>query len=274
MAVCFPCFQLLYSVSKFKGIEIVGRPNLVPLDFAILIPSCWRSLIFVRSFSATNDKAYPTRKMILALLNQLSKYALKNDIVEKTYSQFIDVGINEGKANRKPFTKEEIQKLFDNVDRIEFVDTVLIMIYSGLRVGELLDLKIENIHLDERYMVGGLKTEAGRNRIIPINKKIEPFVRKYYEKNKDKEYLITNFKGNQMCYSNYRRKKFDSIMEKLEMKHVPHECRHTFASLMNSANANRLCVKMIIGHSSCGDITEGTYTHKTLEELIEAIDLI
>lgn len=219
-------------------------------------------------------KAYPTRKMILALLNQLSKYALKNDIVEKTYSQFIDVGINEGKANRKPFTKDEIQKLFDNVDRIEFVDTVLIMIYSGLRVGELLDLKIENIHLDERYMVGGLKTEAGRNRIIPINKKIEPFVRKYYEKNKDKEYLITNFKGNQMCYSNYRREKFDSIMEKLEMKHVPHECRHTFASLMNSANANRLCVKMIIGHSSCGDITEGTYTHKTLEELIEAIDLI
>ena len=58
------------------------------------------------------------------------------------------------------------------------------------------------------------------------------------------------------------------------MEHVPHECRHTFASLMNSANANRLCVKMIIGHSSCGDITDGTYTHKSLEELIEAIDLI
>ena len=102
-------------------------------------------------------KAYPTRKMILALLNQLSKYALKNDIVDKTYSQFIDVGINEGKANRKPFTKEEIDKLFKYEEQFDYLDTVLIMIYSGLRIGELLDIRIKNVHLDERYMIGRFK---------------------------------------------------------------------------------------------------------------------
>lgn len=216
-------------------------------------------------------KAYPTRKVIKALMNQLFSFAIKNDIVEKKYSQYVDVGQNEGKINRKPFTKEEIKKLFDNVDKLEWTDTVLIMIFSGLRVGELLDLKTENIHLEERYMVGGLKTKAGRNRIIPINKKIEPFIRKYY--NPKNEYLITNFKGNQMQYSNYRREKFDNVMEKLEMEHNPHECRHTFASLMDTAGANKLCVKRIIGHSS-QDITEDVYTHKTIEELIETIDLI
>lgn len=216
-------------------------------------------------------KQYPTRKMILALLNQLSNYALQNDIVDKKYSQFIDVGVNEGKTKRKPFTQEEIDKLFQYSNELEFVDTVLIMIYSGLRVGELLDIKTENVHLEERYMIGGLKTKAGRNRIIPINKKIEPFIRKYY--NPQNEYLITNFKGKKMCYSNYRREKFDNIMEKLEMKHCPHECRHTFASLMDSANANKLCIKRIIGHSS-QDITEDVYTHKSLQQLIEAIDLI
>ena len=201
----------------------------------------------------------------------IGKDAIKNDIVEKKYSEYVDVGTNEGKVNRKPFTKEEIKKLFDNVDKLEWVDTVLIMIFSGLRVGELLDLKTENIHLEERYMVGGLKTKAGRNRIIPINKKIEPFIRKYY--NPENEYLITNFKGNKMQYSNYRREKFDNVMEKLKMKHNPHECRHTFASLMDSAGANKLCLKRIIGHSS-QDITEDVYTHKTIEELIETIDLI
>lgn len=216
-------------------------------------------------------KGYPTRKIIKALMNQLFSFAIKNDIVEKKYSQFVDVGQNEGKVNRKPFTKEEIKKLFDNVDKLEWTDTVLIMIFSGLSVGELLDLKTENIHLEERYMVGGLKTKAGRNRIIPINKKIEPFIRKYY--NPKNEYLITNFKGNQMQYSNYRREKFDNVMEKLRMKHNPHECRHTFASLMDSAGANKLCLKRIIGHSS-QDITEDVYTHKTIEELIETIDLI
>ena len=216
-------------------------------------------------------KGYPTRKIIKALMNQLFSFAIKNDIVEKKYSQFVDVGQNEGKVNRKPFTKEEIKKLFDNVDKLEWTDTVLIMIFSGLRVGELLDLKTENIHLEERYMVGGLKTKAGINRIIPINKKIEPFIRKYY--NPENEYLITNFKGNKMQYSNYRREKFDNVMEKLKMKHNPHECRHTFASLMDSAGANKLCLKRIIGHSS-QDITEDVYTHKTIEELIETIDLI
>lgn len=217
--------------------------------------------------------AHPTRAMIKTLFRLMFKFAMKNDIVDKDYSQYVDVGKREGKINRTPFTQEEIQKLFDNVDKLEFVDTVLIMIFTGLRVGEMLDIKIENVHLDEGYMVGGFKTEAGRNRIIPINSKIEPFIKNYYEKNKDREYLITNFKGNQMCYSNYRREKFDNIMEKLEMKHRPHDARHTFASLMDSANANKLCIKRIIGHSS-PDITDSVYTHKTLEELKEAIALI
>lgn len=216
-------------------------------------------------------KGYPTRKVIKALMNQLFNFAIKNDIVEKKYSEYVDVGQNEGKINRKPFTQEEIKKLFDNVDKLDWVDTVLIMIFSGLRVGELLDLKTENVHLEERYMVGGLKTRAGRNRIIPINRKIEPFIKKYY--NPKNEYLITNFKGEQMKYSNYRREKFDNVMEKLRMEHNPHDCRHTFASLMDTANANKLCIKRIMGHSS-QDITEDVYTHKSIEELIENIDLI
>ncbi len=118
--------------------------------------------------------AHPTRAMIKTLFRLMFKFAMKNDIVDKDYSQYVDVGKREGKINRTPFTQEEIQKLFDNVDKLEFVDTVLIMIFTGLRVGEMLDIKIENVHLDEGYMVGGFKTEAGRNRIIPINSKIEP----------------------------------------------------------------------------------------------------
>lgn len=179
--------------------------------------------------------AHPTRAVIKTLFNVLFNFAMKNDIVEKNYAQYVDVGKREGKINRKPFTQEEIDKLFKHVNDLEYVDTVLIMIYTGMRVGELLDLKISNIHLDERYMVGGLKTEAGKNRIIPINRKIEPFIRKYYEQNKDKEYLITNVYGRQMQYSNYRREKWDNIMEKMQFEdvHRPHDCRHSFSSIMD-----------------------------------------
>lgn len=218
--------------------------------------------------------AHPTRASIKTLFNVLFTYAMKNDIVEKNYSQYVDVGKREGKINRKPFTLQEIQKIFDNVNAIDYMDTILIMIYTGLRVGELLDLKIKNIHLDERYMIGGFKTEAGTDRIIPINKKIEPYIRKYYEQNKDKEYLIINSLGRPFTYSNYRREKWDNMMEKLELDgHRPHDCRHTFATLMDNANANKLAIKRIMGHAS-PDITDSVYTHKTLEDLIEAIDLI
>lgn len=217
--------------------------------------------------------AHPTRAMIKTVFRLMFKFAMKNDIVNKDYSKYVDVGQREGKINRTPFSQEEIQKLFDNVNKMKFIDTILIMIYTGLRIGELLDIRIENVHLDEDYMIGGLKTEAGKNRTIPINSKIKPYIKRYYEINKDREYLITNFKGNQMSYSNYRREKFDNIMEKLEMKHRPHDARHTFASLMDSANANKLCIKRIMGHSS-SDITDNVYTHKTLEELKEAIALI
>lgn len=218
--------------------------------------------------------AHPTRASIKTLFNVLFTYAMKNDIVEKNYSQYVDVGKREGKINRKPFTLQEIQKIFDNVNAIDYIDTILIMIYTGLRVGELLDLKIKNIHLDERYMIGGFKTEAGTDRIIPINKKIEPYIRKYYEQNKDREYLIINSLGRPFTYSNYRREKWDNMMEKLELDgHRPHDCRHTFATLMDNANANKLAIKRIMGHAS-PDITDSVYTHKTLEDLIEAIDLI
>lgn len=192
--------------------------------------------------------AHPTRASIKTLFNVLFKYAMKNDIVEKDYAQYVDIGKREGKINRKPFTQEEIDKLFKHVNDIDYIDTVLIMIYTGLRIGELLDLKIENVHLDERYMIGGLKTEAGKDRVIPINKKIENFIRKYYEENKNKKYLITNSFGRQMQYSNYRREKWDNIMEKMQFDNVhrPHDCRHTFASLMDTAGANKLCIKRII----------------------------
>lgn len=220
-------------------------------------------------------KAYPTRASIKTLFSTLYNYAIENDISEKNYAKSVDIGSRERKSQRYPFSHEEIETLFKYVNEIDYTDTVLIMIYTGLRIGELLNIKIKDVHLDERYMVGGSKTEAGINRIIPINKKIEPFIRKYYEKNKDNTYLITNAFGRQMKYSNYRREKWDNIMEKMEFKnkHRPHDARHTFACLMDEVNANRLCFKRIIGHAS-QDITDEVYIHKTISQLVDTIDLI
>ena len=198
-------------------------------------------------------------------------YAIKNDVVDKKYSTYIDVGKNEGKSKRKPFTPEEMEKLFEYEKDLDFIDTIIILLYTGLRIGELLTIKRENVFIDKRYMIGGIKTDAGKDRIIPIHERIVPYIQKWY--NKNTTWLITNFEGEQMQYSNYKREKFENIMEKLGMKHNPHDTRHTFASLMDSAGANKLCIKRIMGHSA-QDITDKVYTHKTIQELIDAVNLL
>jgi len=190
------------------------------------------------------DTGRATKKAIKTLFNLLYNYAIMNDIVDKKYSQYVQIGSKDSKSKRKPFTKSEIDKLFEKVEQMDFIDTVLIMIFSGMRIGELITIETVNVHLEERYMIGGIKTEAGKNRIIPISRKIETFIRKYY--NPENKYLITNRKGKQMKYSNYKREIFENIMEKLKMEHNPHDCRHTCASLLDSAGANRLCRKRIL----------------------------
>lgn len=217
------------------------------------------------------NKGYDTLKKIRVLLKALYNYSLQNDIVNKDYSKFVSIGKRTEESTRIPFTKEEIKRLFEVENNLYFVDTILIMIYTGFRIGELLELKKDNINLDNKTIIGGIKTEAGKNRIVPINKLILPFIEKRLNENKN--FLVENAKGEKMKYDNYYRERWKPIMNKLGMKHKPHDCRHTFATLLNNAEANQTSIKKLIGHSSFLT-TEKIYTHKDIEELRKAIDLL
>lgn len=219
----------------------------------------------------TCGKGYDTLRKIRVLFNQLFEFAMKNDIVSKDYSDYVDLGKKPTTSTRKPFTKKEIDRLFKVSDTLDYVDTVLIMIFTGMRIGELLILKPDNVDLDKEIIQGGIKTDAGKDRIIPINKKILPFIIKRL--NDGNDYLISNKKGKQMKYTNYYREKFIPIMEQLNMDHKPHDARHTFATLMSNSDANKTSIKKLIGHSSYAT-TEKIYTHKDIDELRKAIELI
>lgn len=227
--------------------------------------------IHLQSIVDNCDKSHATLRKIKVLFNQIYKYAFENDIALKDYSKFVELRKDESESTRKPFTKNEIQKLWDNLGKIEFIDIALIMIYSGLRPGELILIETGKVDTYNRIMRGGIKTKAGINRIIPINRKILPLVKnRLVEGNR---FLIVNSKGMQFKYSNLYDDKWKRIMELLEMEHKPHDCRHTFATLMDNAGANKLSIKRILGHAS-RDITDKVYTHKNIEELKKAVDLI
>lgn len=220
---------------------------------------------------------WSAKKAFRIFWGQLYDYAIKNDLNVKKYSDYIDIGKKTTKLERIPFEKWEIDKMWENIDRMDYIDTILILIYTGLRISELLEIKVENVYLDKKYMRGGIKTEAGINRVIPLHDRIIPLIKKYYDKAVAVgcEYLITNDLDVQMKYSNYKREKWEKMMEQLEFdpNHKPHDTRHTFATVMDRTPANKLCIKRILGHAS-KDITDKVYTHKDIEELIEAVNYL
>lgn len=205
--------------------------------------------------------------LVKVLYTHLYYYALKNDIVEKDYSKYVEIPVKEVKKKKQPFTAEEVERLWKHQDK-PFVDIVLVLLYTGMRITELLEMPLSKVYPDKRYMVGGKKTKAGRDRIIPIHKDILPFIEKAFANNK--KWLFETSRGNSWQYNYFAAYKFTPLMEALEMSHTLHETRHTFISQASRLNVNQSAIKKIVGHAA-GDITEH-YTHKNIDELIEAMD--
>ncbi len=210
-------------------------------------------------------KSYSTQGAIKNLFGHLDRYALELDIIDKQYS-VLTTAEPIPETTKKPFTEDEINRLWD-MKSIEWVDSVLIFLYSGFRLSELLNMKIEDINLDNRTFVGGIKTRNGKNRIVPIHSKIFSIVQNKI--NSNNVYLF-ELNGKKVTPSKYY-EIWDKIMKQCGMKHTPHECRHTFRSRLDSAGANKRCIDLMMGHKS-KEVGERIYTHKTIEELEEAIE--
>lgn len=232
-----------------------------------------------------SSKSETTLGNMKAILHGMWEYAIINEYLEKNITEHLTTNSSfDGEPIHTRFTNSEIQALWNALGIVNNVDIVLIYIYTGMRPSELLEIKREDVHLNERYIRGGMKTEAGRNRIIPIHKSIIPLIENRL--NQMRPYLITNKYGNKYTYGVYAGSNFKTCMEKMKMDHVPHDCRYTFASLADDNNMNIICKKIIMGHSlgnksstafktgSKSDVTTGIYTEKTLEQLIEAIDIL
>ena len=269
--------QIYDKWSELKFIEI-GRSGVLGYQAAYKTCKSIHNMKFqdirtnhLQGIIQTCGKKHQSLKKIKVLFNQLFEYAMKHDIVMKDYSTFVEVGKNKEASTRRPFTTEEIQILWNNKDT-PYVDTILIMIYTGFRIGELLDIRLENIDLINRTIKGGIKTDAGKNRLVPIHDKIFDFVKNRMEDNTS-GYLICNSKNKKLPYTSYKTIYFYDVMRKLRMSHKPHDCRHTFATLLNNAEANSTSIKNLIGHSSFLT-TEKIYSHKDVEELRKAIKLI
>lgn len=224
-----------------------------------------------------SGKNTPTLKNLKILFGLMWDYAVIHEIVpqdKRDMIRYIDISKpgNPNSYNREPFRKKEVQMLWDAKDSNIYMTVILILIYTGLRIGELLDLKKEDVHLNERWFyVRESKTSSGI-REVPISEKIVPFF-EYWLK-QDCEYLICTPNNEHFLYRNYYDSYWTPLMKSLSFdKHRPHDTRHTCISLLTEAGVDERVIKKIVGHKGQG-VTETVYTHLELPIKLEAINKI
>ena len=207
-------------------------------------------------------------ELIVTLFKQMYKYAIMYEICSENKAQYVSVNRPEDDEQGQPFTEEDLKTLWAHKED-EGAAMILIMCYSGFRISAY---KTMAVNLEERYFQGGVKTAAGKNRIVPIHSAILPLVKTRMEKYGS---LLP------MSLTGFRKKYFDVILEDLSLtglpKHTPHDCRHTFSTLCEKYSVRENDRKRMLGHSFGSDITNAKYGHRTLEELrreIEKIEVI
>ncbi len=226
------------------------------------------------------DVGPTTKSRMKSLFNLLFDYAVEHGYATINHARNFKMTMLEeekkkSKKERIPFSSEEIQRLWDNVD-YGFTKMILIALYTGWRPQEEAILKLSDIDLENHTMIGGLKTDAGKNRIVPIHPDILPLIQYYYNEaiSLHSEYLfndITSQTGKQMTYDKYRQR-FIKVINALELNplHRPHDTRHTFISRWKAQDLqlNEHILNLIVGHEE-NDVSEKVYTHRSTQELYD-----
>lgn len=214
--------------------------------------------------------SYSSLKKVRSLISMLEKYALKTEIITKSYAPLLSIGNNRPVRPHHTFSRQKINKLWASVD-CPGVDTVLILLYTGMRVGEMLALLKSDINQRQQIIrITRSKTAAGI-RTIPIHHRIQPLITDRMQM--PGPYLIADHSGKPYSYSRYC-DLWRKVMTQIRADgHTTHDCRHTVATLLDNAGANETAKRRILGHAG-GDVTERVYTHKGIRQLRKCIELL
>lgn len=238
--------SMMYSMrSAFKNSAVLHDKifwRITKSDFQKVVDDCPRK--------------HATKELLVTLYSQMSEFAFNKGYIKqnngnvKIYEQDDDEG-------GVPFYEDELEILWNHCDE-EDVQFILLMIYTGCRISEYKNIEV---NLEEMYLRGGLKTAAGKNRIIPISDLVA-------------DYLYTLDKFNSLSVDNYRKNVFTPTLERLGILtsventvHTPHDCRHTFSWLCDKFKVDELSKDLLMGHAHKGSVGRKKYTHRKIEEL-------
>lgn len=221
---------------------------------------------------------------IKIMFNLMLDYAVEYELVDRNYARNFRLSeeITDAETiNRKThlaFSDEEMEILWKNINMPD-IDTVLIQCYMGWRPQELGLIEISNVHLNENYIQGGIKTKAGKDRLVPIHPKVRHLIEaklKQAEEYDSTKLILSADRHKQnkfvpLSYDKYF-KRFREIIKELGLnpEHKPHDPRKQFITMAKKYKVDEYAIKRIVGHK-IRDITEAVYTERDPQWLYDEV---
>lgn len=248
--------------------------DLYPATFVDLVTEDWQGCVD----DCTAGKR--TRENMKALGTMLYKYAMEQAITDRNFAQFIYIGKLE-QVSRFAFERDEIKIIANGAARgIPYAEYILCACFLGFRPLALFNIKKEDYDPESHTIIGGVKTEAGRKRVVPVAPIIQPYINRLMQS--DSEYIFPNRHGEQMTTDNYRKDYFYDCLDKLGIqkkpeqgetpKYTPYSCRHTFFTMMGRVPGQEKIKAELGGHTSYE--MSKHYQHPDLEDkraIVEAL---
>lgn len=199
-----------------------------------------------------------TKENMKALCGLLYKYGIPRDYIPKdrNLAQFLIIDAEMSKK-KSGFSPDQLDLIRRAVDIVPYADYIYCMCYLGFRPSEFLALRVEDYNSDKKYITGGAKTEAGKNRYVTISPKIQHIIDRLIGKRTEGP-IFPAPDGSYFSYGTFRTSYFYPALDAIGIENPvingvhqlsPHCCRHTFATLMKAVSAPSTDKIALIGHS-------------------------
>lgn len=253
------CGKKEYAESTLRGVRASFQ------NFASLHGKIYSSINFeeMQDIIDNSKLKHASIERMVSLQKQMGAYAKDKKYVPENPALPLRVNIANDDVHGVPFTEQELKKFWQAKENDTAI-TLLILCYSGLRIGELNVVKID---LQDNYFKGGIKTPASKNKIVPIHSSILPLVK----------HRLAQYDQLLPMTPDAFRKEMAALMEQFDMvqdpPHTPHDCRHTFSKLCEDSGVRENDRKRMLGHAFT-DVTNKVYGHRDIDALRAEIEKI
>lgn len=210
---------------------------------------------------------------IKALFSLLYKYSMANNIVNKNLAELVKIPKDAKRGTQRAFTDLEFRKLEKGYANIAGGDAVLVLCYTGFRVTEFCQLTRFSYDPKKQILTGGIKTDAGRDRIVPVHPKILPIIERWHKASHGPLYPRPD--GKAYDKDSFRDKVWDPCIAALGLPDdlTPHSARHTYGTRLSAAGAKAEDIQRLMGHADYS-VTANTYINQDLSSLRAATAMV